>query len=293
MTAATLTVTTPEGIELEFTTATAAERIVAFAFDALVLAVALFVLALLAGLASFVLGPAPLFLLFFVARLGYFAIAEIRGNGRTFGKRRLGLRVIRADGGPLSTEVVLARNLTREVELFLPLQVLLLPETWHDGQQGALAVVALVWVLLLLFFPLTNRHRLRIGDLLAGTRVVAAPRPVLARDLAADAQQARATDAEPTFLPRHLEVYGIHELQVLEDVLRKARTPGAKETLDAVSKSIKRRIGWSDPSPPPGDYRFLRAFYAAQRRHLEDRLQLGHRKEDKRTTTRGRREPGR
>ena len=83
--------------------------------------------------------------------------------------------MIRADGGPLTTEIVLARNFTREVELFLPVQLILMPEYYHGGHTGVVAVASTLWVLVLLFFPLFNRHRLRIGDLLAGTRVVVSP----------------------------------------------------------------------------------------------------------------------
>ena len=64
---------------------------------------------------------------FFLLRHGYFVFQETRGNGTTFGKRRFHLRVIRADGGPLTTEILLARNLTREVELFLPSILILSP----------------------------------------------------------------------------------------------------------------------------------------------------------------------
>lgn len=280
-------ITTPEGLALRFRTATAAERIAAFALDSLWLAllvvVGFLVVALLGrtGLPFFALW-------FFLLRFCWFSWAEIRGGGRTPGKRRFHLRVIRSDGGPLTAEVLIARNLTREIETFLPMLLVLDPDLLFAGHEGVVRITALVWVLMLLFFPLTNAQRLRIGDLLAGTRVVVSPPAALARDLAATGKQAGATKDAPaaapefSFAPEQLRIYGEHELSVLEDVLRKAPAAGEDPTLAAVAKSICRRIGIADPTaalakPLP----FLRAFYAAQRGHLEQGLLLGKRRRDK------------
>jgi uncharacterized RDD family membrane protein YckC len=274
--------TTPEGLELGFTTATASERLVALTIDLGILLAAVLLTVLVVGPT---LGPGPVYVIAFLLRVFYFAWSEARSNGRTFGKRRMHLRVIRADGGPLSTEVVLARNFSREIELFLPLQIILTPDAYHGDHAGPLTLLASVWVVLLLLFPLTNRQRLRIGDLLAGTRVVVEPSAALLRDLAAGprGERSRQAEPEPQFLDAQLAVYGIKELDVLEDVLRKARAPGGEETLAAVAASIRKRIGWTATGPAPADYTFLRAFYAAQRRHLEHRLLLGQRREHKRS----------
>jgi uncharacterized RDD family membrane protein YckC len=162
-------VRTPEGLDLRFRVATASERLLAFGTDAVILGL------LMLGVAFvclYTVGLAGMVLWCFLLRHGYFVLSEIRGNGRTIGKRLQRLRVVRADGGPLTAEVLLARNLTREIELFLPLQLLAEPEILVGDHGFAVRVVAFVWVLALLFFPLTNRQRLRIGDLLAGTVVV-------------------------------------------------------------------------------------------------------------------------
>jgi len=284
-------VTTPEGLVLRFTTATASERIAAFALDALLLTLLLAAGAILmACLAPALQGAVrPFFALwFFLLRFCWFAWAEIRGGGRTPGKRRFHLRVIRSDGGPLTAEVLIARNLTREIETFLPVLLVISPDLLFAGHDGIVRIVAVVWVLVLLFFPLTNAQRLRIGDLLAGTRVVVSPPAALARDLAATGKQSGAAKDEPaaapefSFPPEQLRIYGEHELSVLEDVLRKAPADGKDPTLAAVAKSICRRIGIADPTaalakPLP----FLRAFYAAQRGHLEQGLLLGKRRRDK------------
>lgn len=284
-------VQTPEGIDVRFLAATASERIAAMAIDLVVLALGTLALGLML---TPMFGVGVILLLVFFARHGYFLWLEARGRGTTIGKRLLRLRVIRADGGSLSVGILLARNLTREVELFLPLMVLMSPEVVFSGHDGVLRLVATLWFLVFLFLPLASRERLRLGDLLAGTRVVLAPRLVLARDLA-DAAPWRAPGAEAVgadtdagefaFTAGQLSIYGEHELGVLEGVLRKggnSRDVGYRETLAAVTTSICRRIGWSAPPAPADQARFLRAFYAAQRQHLEQQLLLGRRRAEKR-----------
>src|SRR4051794_24385858 len=60
----------------------------------------------------------------FVLRNGYFIGFELRGRAATPGKRISGLRVIARDGGRLTADAVIARNLMREIEVFLPLSFL-------------------------------------------------------------------------------------------------------------------------------------------------------------------------
>lgn len=294
-------VRSPEGLLLQFRTATAGERMAAFAIDVvivilllLVVALPVMLFALMGATVVVVLWP----LWFFLLRFGWFSWAEIRGGGRTPGKRRYHLRVIRSDGGPLTAEILLARNLTREVETFLPTMLVLNPDMLFSGHDGLVRLLAMVWVIVLLLFPLTNSARMRVGDLLAGTRVVVSPPAMLALDLAAATPtpaakaQAEADAAEEfVFTPEQLGVYGERELAVLEDVLRKAPASGKDEALLAVTRSICKRLGIGDTTaalarPLP----FLRAFYAAQRQHLEQRLLLGKRRLDKHD---GKGKPGR
>ncbi|MFM1870978.1 MAG: hypothetical protein RL398_400 [Planctomycetota bacterium] len=282
-------IVSPEGVPLRFGAAAASERIVAFAFDFGILVVASLLLSILFAL---VFGPGGAMLVPFVLRQGYFVWFETRWNGTTPGKRRFDLRVVRADGGPLSTEILLARNLTREVEFFLPLTVIYTPDALFAEHEGVVRLVASLWVLGLLFFPLGNPKRLRIGDLLAGTRVVHAPRAQLLRDMADQRVAAEAAKAGVfTFREAQLTVYGEHELQVLEEVLRKARLPGGAETVAAVAAKIARRIGWEGPIPDREGLAFLRDFYAAQRRHLEHALLLGKRRERKASPAKSFRSP--
>lgn len=273
-------VLTPEGVALHFQTASISERLVAIVIDLFLLFVVLIGLGIPL---AWIGGSAPLMLLWFFGRHFWFVWFETRWQGTTPGKRRLHLRVISADGGPLTTEIVFARNLTREVELFLPLVLIVNPDLLFAGQQGVTRLLASAWILLLLLFPLTNRHRLRIGDLLAGTRVVVAPPVALLRDLADERRPVGdlvAPAPEFTFTAIQMTIYGRHELEVLEDVLRKVRSPGGASTATAVARSIARRIGWVGPVPDGArTVPFLTAFYAAQRAHLEQQMLLGKPKE--------------
>lgn len=282
-----VTIVCPEGVPLRFGAAAASERVVAFVYDLTLLGLLLLVLGFLAW---WTLGGGAVVLLVFLLRQGYFVWFEARANGTTPGKRRLRLRVVRADGGPLSTGILIARNLTREVEFFLPLSVLLAPDTLFPNHEGLLRVVAAVWVVGLMFVPLATPERLRIGDLLAGTRVVVVPEAQLLRDLADARGAGPAAQAAPAerfvFREAQLSIYGEHELQVLESLLRKARAVDGEAAVAAVAAKIAARIGWDGGEPGPREQlEFLQAFYAAQRRHLENRLLLGRRRERKAAKT--------
>ena len=157
----------------------------------------------------------------------------------------------------------------REIEVFLPLSMI----AGRSGMGVAdtlTTVFGLVWALLFAFFPLFNRDRMRIGDLLAGTWVVEAPRRALVEDLSARIRL-------PTRLPsaKQLDAYGIAELHKLEEVLR-----GDDDlALRAVAEAIGRKIGWTGQAHDARP--FLTAYYGDLRAHLERKLLLGNRRADK------------
>ncbi len=265
---------TPEGVDLRLVLATAGQRAAAFLIDAAILLavmIALTILCLVTGLAAggmFGELIAALWLLgAFTLRNGYFLAFELSGRGATPGKRALGLRVASRDGARLTADAVFARNAMREVELFLPLGFV---GAAAGRQEPLSAIFGLGWTLALLLLPLFNRDGLRAGDLIAGTWVVHEPRRALRRDMAT----ARAPDTPRfAFTAAQLDVYGEHELQVLEEVLRRNR----KATVAEVAGRIRRRIGWS-PLADEGDLEFLDAFYTAERRKLEGDLLFGRRR---------------
>jgi uncharacterized RDD family membrane protein YckC len=221
-----------------------------------------------------------LFIGMFLLRNFYFVWFELRWAGRTPGKRVVGLRVIDADGGPLRPEAVIARNLTREFEIFLPLGVLFGSDFLFPGAELPLRIVAGAWALLLVALPFLHPRRQRLGDLIGGTRVVVAPRGSLDKDLALDGRPRSERAPRHTFTRAQLGHNGIYELQVLETLLRRRPQPG-RQALQAVCERIKHRIGWPADAWRVEPLAFLEDFYAAQREQLERNLQLGRRKEHK------------
>ncbi|HET7826379.1 MAG TPA: RDD family protein [Anaeromyxobacter sp.] len=273
-------VVTPEGVPVRFAVALAGDRLGAFVLDLLailliVLAIAVpLVLLAMRGLVEGDLVLAVSFLAVFLVRTFYFAFFELAWQGQTPGKRRLRIRAVEARGGPLTAEAIIARNLTRELELFLPMAALFAPEGLFPGAPAWSRLAATGWMLVFGFLPLFNKDRLRVGDLVAGTVVVRTPDAVLLDDLAAT----RAREALG-FTDEQLDVYGVYELQVLEDVLRRRGQAGHEEAIRTVAAKVREKIRWA--GEPVGDERFLDAFYAALRARLERRLLFGKRRADK------------
>jgi uncharacterized RDD family membrane protein YckC len=283
-------IVTPEGVPLDLTLATVYERITAFAIDLIFIGLALLAIALstllLVNLAAFEWIAIILRLGVFVLVNGYFIWFELRSSGQTPGKRAMGIRVLSRSGGPLRADAVIARNLMRDVEFFFPLLFVALRPVVFPGMSDWTWLLACAWLGGLALLPAFNADRLRLGDLVAGTWVVRAPKTSLLRDLARRATSAPAVKtaesrakAAHDFTPEQLEIYGIYELQALEDVLRK-HGPGGRELRSAVAGKIIQKIGYEAPSGIDPE-RFLGDFYAALRAHLERKMLFGARKERK------------
>lgn len=214
----------------------------------------------------------------FVLRNLWFILFESGVRAATPGKRLMKIRVAARDGGRLSADAIIARNMMRELEFFLPLSLL----GWQNSQGTAGAVMMLSglgWSLIFALFPLFNRDRLRVGDLIAGTWVLQTPRPGLGLDIA---DRRAAAAPEIGFTDAQLDAYGEYELQTLEDVLRRAvpdamRRP-ADDPIAVVAASIRRKIGWTGRDD---DYAFLSAYYVALRARLERGLLFDKRRRDK------------
>jgi uncharacterized RDD family membrane protein YckC len=299
-------VVTPEGLSLPFVVAPAGDRLSAFLFDTLLIVGATIAVGLLAMLTSLLgmetLGASFAVLVGFLLWNFYFIYFEVHWGGVTFGKRRAELRVISRDGGPLRAEAIFARNIMRDLEFYIPVLVLLAPDEMLPEAPGWGRLLAAVWLLAFAFMPLFNKDRLRCGDLVAGTMVVKAPAAVLLSDLTARGtdppaeRAARRAAAAPTpafapapppeefpFTRQQLDIYGIHELQVLEDLLRRD-DQGILDgrILEEVCDKIKTKIGWPRERWNVPPRRFLDAFYRAQRALLEQKMLFGQRQERKR-----------
>lgn len=277
------TIVTPEGLALPIVLASRASRFGALVLDIVLLHLALLFTVLFLVWIGFELdfenrqtGEFLLVLFFlsiFVIRNFYFAFFELGPRGATPGKRLAGIRVAERGGGRLTAEAVIARNLLREIEIFVPTYWLL-----SSGLDQPMDWLALVWLLGMGFFLCFNKERMRAGDIIAGTWVVEAPRLKLSEVLSTNAASRGVSDntgARYRFSDEELAVYGEHELQVLERVLREDRP----DAIEQVAQTIAGKIGWNAGS---GDERaFLDAYYAQLRARLERGMVFGQRKADK------------
>jgi uncharacterized RDD family membrane protein YckC len=152
----TMTITTPEGVDLELTLAGLGSRFVAALVDTALQGLVIAGLALLFvgvevfsdGLEPGALGVAFFFLFAFLVWFGYHIFFEVLASGRTPGKRWNGLRVVRTGGHPVTFVASAVRNLLRLVDM--------LPAGY---------VVGCISILV------SSRNQ-RLGDVAAGTLVV-------------------------------------------------------------------------------------------------------------------------
>lgn len=146
---------TGEAVVLELPVARLATRGLAMMLDVLVQGAVLFILFLVL---AFTMSGADRSLVltiilvgFVLVMVGYPVLMETLTRGRSLGKMALGLRVVRADGGPIRFRQALARGLGGFFVDF-----------WALGLLGAVAVVV----------SMISRDGKRVGDYLAGTVVI-------------------------------------------------------------------------------------------------------------------------
>jgi Predicted membrane protein/domain len=284
------TIVSPEGVPLDIQVAGNIERISAFLLDITFLLTTIVVLYIIVIMLFFSgtnisVGMTLMLFIAFIVRNCYFLHFELAWQGRTPGKKICGLRVINRSGGELTPSAVIARNLTREVEFFLPVS-LFLSLGIGEGFWTQLALFG--WVLAIASLPLWGRDHLRAGDLIGGTQVIAMPKRLLLADLTRHGQQvtfnkrlADAAGAAYTFSHEQLAIYGAFELQVLEEFLRRPATGQTDKLLYDVSVKIRRKIGWNEEIPFADIRKFLTDFYAAERAELERDKLYGRLRADK------------
>lgn len=263
---------TPEGVDLQLRIAGAGLRLGALIADLVFITLALIAFNLLMhwigvamrGDVAVVIWMLGAFLL----RTFWFIGFELGARAATPGKRLMGIRVVARDGGRLTADAVVARNLVRELELFLPLMMLGIGAA-EDMVSGWTVIAGLLWSATLSLFLLFNRDRMRMGDLIAGTWVVMAQRARLDSDVAAEAEAGTMmfSDAE-------LSVYGIYELQELERILRLRDARAMREVADTIRAKIGRPVTEKDDV-------FLLSYYRHLKARLERGLLFGKRREDK------------
>jgi uncharacterized RDD family membrane protein YckC len=163
------TLLTPENVELRFDVAGIGSRIAAAAIDYSILSVGLTILLFGGTIAVALVAPrnsaggaafgqsfdyifgAIVILLAFFGWWGYFILFDVLWNGQSPGKRMVGLRVVRAEGQPVTALASLIRNLIRAIDVLAGIGVLVM---------------------------LLDRRSRRLGDFAAGTLVVREPRAI-------------------------------------------------------------------------------------------------------------------
>lgn len=271
---------TPEGVPIEVELADHGARAGALLIDLAIIIGTLVVVGLVLAFAALAVpgvAIALLAILSFLLRCPFFMYFELRWRGQTPGKRVFKLRVVDRRGGALSPQAVAARNITREVEVFMPVTLLLLRGAVENlsGLDNLLVMAALVWLAIFVLMPLFTRDRLRVGDMVAGTWVVRSEPVALQGDLTTKSLTRRSR-----FTSTHLDVYGIAELQVLERLLRQPNTQATLDTKKEVFERILDKIDWPDRESVDRES-FLNEYYAALRAHLEQRALFGDRRADK------------
>lgn len=145
-------VVTPEGVALHLPAAGPVPRALAWALDFLIRAAAMLVAGTVLGLLG--RGGAGFYAVtLFLVYWFYPVLFEALWNGRTPGKRALGLRVIASNGAPVGWLAAFTRNLLRVVDM--------LPLVYAAG----------------LVTSLLDPWGRRLGDMVAGTLVVHEARP--------------------------------------------------------------------------------------------------------------------
>ncbi len=221
----TADIETPEHVRFRHRLAGPSRRAIAYLVDLVIRGIVLvlfLLLGLLGGLAHEAsdghLSRGVLFLLLFAMDWGYFVFWELVWSGQSPGKRLLGLRVVTGEGHPLTFVQSVLRNLVRGADA--------LPVGYAIG-----AVV----------MARDARFR-RLGDLVAGTMVVAEDSAAIVEPLALHPPPS-AEDLRG--LPARLPLSG-EELDAIEAFLRRAaRLHPARqaELASYVSPIFAKRLG--------------------------------------------------
>ena len=153
-----LVIQTPEGCAFSLLLAGPISRFLAWLIDLMCVMAAVIAVSIVTSVLSFVGGSLAIALMFVVTFLiwfGYGIVLEWFWQGRTVGKKLLRLRVMDEQGLRLSFSQVVMRNLLRFVDM--------MPAVFY--MVGGVSCVI-------------TRHGQRLGDLVAGTVVVRAPKLV-------------------------------------------------------------------------------------------------------------------
>lgn len=230
---------TPENVSFGYQVAGIGSRFIATLIDTLLIFLLQFVVFIVALLILNALGDAlprkELFgwvlaifgVISFLFLWGYYILFEMLWNGQSPGKRRVGLRVIRADGTPITISESFIRNLVRIVDL--------LPAAYGIG-------------IVTMFIDKQSR---RLGDLAAGTLVVYDRAPITIQELSVK----RTVNLRPWALEKiSLDGFPIErltndDLNLIEDFLSRREQLTHREALAVqILSTLHTRLGLPQPA---------------------------------------------
>jgi uncharacterized RDD family membrane protein YckC len=217
-----LTITTPEHVPIRLEPAGAGSRFLAILIDSVIVtAMSTFVYAFAARLLPSGIALAIYVTVGFLLTWGWHLYFETRKQGRTPGKRALGIRVIDARGLPVSLYQSLVRNITRVLD-FAPAFYGL----------GALVMM-------------TSASRRRLGDIIADTLVVRDSQPLAyGGQLAAERRHNSLRTPRVLRLARHRISLDERELLLAICMRADRMSPEARyDLMEAVAAVYREKLG--------------------------------------------------
>lgn len=213
-------VLTPEHVPIRLFPAGLGARFLALMVDA----------SLIMGLSAvltifFVMSPGLSTVMVFVAQWGYHLYFEVRQRGQTIGKRICGLRVVDSRGLPITFQQSFVRNVVRVLD-FAPA---------FYGFGG--------------FACLFDRHRRRLGDIVADTLVIEEHRASDPTRAIADARRFNSLQT-PRVLRRLRRQVGLEEREFLLELCLRADAldPQARfDLMEEVGGHYRRTLEVDDP----------------------------------------------
>ena len=214
-------VLTPEHVPIRLFPAGLGARFLALMIDTVINWTLVGILAF--GLA--IVSPGLLFIVNFLIQWGYHMYFEVRHQGRSPGKRVCGLRVVDSRGLPITFQQSFVRNVVRALD-YAPV---------FYGLGGLVCMM--------------DRHRRRLGDIVADTLVIEERRAVDPSRAIADARRFNSLQT-PRVLRRLRKQVGLEERELLLSIVLRADAldPQARfDLMEEVGGHYRRTLEIDDP----------------------------------------------